>query len=302
VTVAGPLRSFFPRVGRAGVGILISSLLAACGGAGPTAPATGASPSSGLQAQVVATELVAGSQQRVPIGITDHNTPVTDATVHVRSFLLGSGNQAVFKGESDAPFKGEGLEGGGVYAAHLDLTPAGDWGLQITASRPSGARLSQQLAINVISKPVVPGVGQPAPPSNSPTVADHPDVSQIDTGDPPDDMHQLSIAQAIQQHRPTLVVFASPAFCTSRACGPEVKVVQSLEPTYKDRLTFIHIEIYTNFKPDPSKRTIAPTVTEWRLQSEPWIFLIDSRGIIQARFEGPTASDELKAALDKLLR
>jgi hypothetical protein len=275
--------------------------LAGCGQAASTAPSTGASGGNQLQAQIIASELVAGAKQRVPIGITDHNTPVNDATVHVRAFLLQSNNQAVLKSESEAPFKGEGLEGGGVYVAHLDLIPAGDWGLQISASRPNGAHASQQLAFNVIAHPVVPGVGQPAPPSNSPTVRDHPDVSTIDTGNPPDDMHQLSIAQAIQQHRPTLLIFASPAFCTSRACGPEVKVVQSLEPAYKSGLTFIHIEIYTNFKPDPAKRTIAPTVTEWRLQTEPWIFLIDSRGMIEDRFEGPTASDELKSAIDQLL-
>lgn len=275
--------------------------LAGCGQAASTAPSTGASGGNQLQAQIIASELVAGAKQRVPIGITDHNTPVNDATVHVRAFLLQSNNQAVLKSESDAPFKGEGLEGGGVYVAHLDLIPAGDWGLQISASRPNGAHASQQLAFNVIAHPVVPGVGQPAPPSNSPTVRDHPDVSTIDTGNPPDDMHQLSIAQAIQQHRPTLLIFASPAFCTSRACGPEVKVVQSLEPAYKSGLTFIHIEIYTNFKPDPAKRTIAPTVTEWHLQTEPWIFLIDSRGMIEDRFEGPTASDELKSAIDQLL-
>lgn len=286
---------------RLGVAVALAIVLAACGSSPSAAPKSGSGDGGQLQAQIIATELVAGPQQRIPIGITDHNTPVTDATVHVRAFLLQSGNQAVLKGESDAPFKGAGLEGGGVYVAHLDLVPAGDWGLQITASRPTGARVSQQLAFNAIANPVVPGVGQPAPRSNSPTVRDHPDVSTIDTGDPPDDMHQLSIAQAIEQHRPTLVVFASPAFCTSRACGPEVKVVQSLEPTYKDRLTFIHIEIYTNYKPDPSKRTIAPTVTEWRLQSEPWIFLIDGNGIIRARFEGPTATDELTAAVNQLL-
>jgi hypothetical protein len=278
-------------------------LLTACGAA--TSPDTGAGSHAGatsgsLQAQIVATELVAGPHQRIPIGVTDHNTPITDATVHVLAFIL-QGNNAVLKGEADAPFKGDGLQGGGVYVVHLDLMPAGDWGLEITASRPNGERLKQNLAFSVIAAPVVPGVGQAAPLSNIPTIRQQPDATYIDSGRPPDDMHQVSIAEAIQQHRPTLVVFASPAYCTSRACGPEVSAVQSLEPTYRSRLTFIHVEIYTNFKPDPSKRTIAPTVTEWRLQSEPWIFLIDSKGIIQARFEGPTAADEIKAAIDKLL-
>ena len=277
--------------------VVVALLLSSCGADAGTSPAA---TSSQLQAQVVATEIVVGDQQRVPIGITDHNTPVSDATVHVRSFVL-NGNTGVFKGESDAPFKGQGLEGGGTYIAHLTFDKAGDWGVEVTALRPNGAHLTVRLAMNVIALPVVPGVGQPAPATHNPTARDVADVETIDSGRPPDDMHQLSIADAIQQHRPALVVFATPAFCTSNTCGPEVKVVQSLEPAYRDRLAFIHVEIYRDFKPDPSKKQVAQAVVDWRLQSEPWIFLIDSKGIIQARFEGPTATDEVKAALDKLL-
>jgi hypothetical protein len=275
----------------------IALLLAACGAeAAPTQTVN----NSQLQAQVVASELVVGQNQRVPIGITDHNTPVNDATVHVRSFVL-SGNTGIFRGESDAPFKGEGLQGRGTYVAHLSFDKAGDWGVEVTASRPNGAHVTVRLPMNVLALPVVPGVGQPAPVTHNPTVRDVADVETIDSGRPPDDMHQLSIADAIQQHKPALVVFATPAFCLSNMCGPEVKVVQSLEPAYRDRLAFIHVEIYRDFKPDPSKKQLAQAVLDWRLQTEPWIFLIDSKGIIQARFEGPTATDEVKAALDQLL-
>jgi len=279
------------------VGAAVALMLSACGAEAAPTPAAS---SSQLQAQVVASELVVGNQQRVPIGMTDHNTPVNDATVHVRSFVL-NGNTAIFKGESDAPFKGEGLQGGGTYVAHLTFDKAGDWGVEVTASRPNGAHTTVRLAMNVLALPVVPGVGQPAPATHNPTTSDVADVETIDSGRPPDDMHQLSIADAIARHRSTLVVFASPAFCTSRICGPEVKVVQGLEPAYRDRLAFIHVEIYRDFKPDPSKKQVAQAVIDWRLQTEPWIFLIDSKGIIQARFEGPTASDEVKAAIDQLL-
>jgi hypothetical protein len=282
-------------VKRAAGALAVLLLLAGCGTATGTADAQ---PTSDLQALNVASELVVGPA-RVPIGILAHNTPVTDASVHVRAFFVGSGDP-VFKGESDAPFKGEGLEGAGTYVAHLTFDKAGNWRLDITASRPNGAHGVMQVPVNVIANPIVPGVGQPAPRSNNPTATEV-DVSLIDTGQPPDDMHQVSIAQAIAQQRPTLVVFASPAFCTSQTCGPEVKVVQALEPTYKDRLTFIHIEIYQNYKPDPTKRQPAKTVVEWRLQSEPWIFLIDARGIIRSRFEGAAGADEVKAAVDQFL-
>jgi len=282
-------------VRKSALALLALVLLSACGGGTGSAGAT-----NPLTAQSIASELVVG-QQRVPIGILDHNTPVTDATVHVRSFYVGSG-APVAKGESAAPFKGEGLGGAGIYAAELNFDKPGNWRLDVTASRPNGDHVVLQVPISVLANPIVPGVGQPAPRSNNPTAATVSDVSLIDTGQPPDDMHELSIAQAIADHKPTLVVFASPAFCTSQLCGPEVKVVQSLEPAYEDRVAFIHVEIYTNYKPDPSKRQVAPTVTEWRLQTEPWIFLIDSGGIIRTRIEGAAGADEVKAALDQLLK
>ncbi|HYM49172.1 MAG TPA: hypothetical protein VET65_01240, partial [Candidatus Limnocylindrales bacterium] len=231
-------------------------------------------PTPSLQAVIVSSEVLVGQHQRLPIGILDHNTPVTDATVHVRVFYLGNGG-ATQKGEFDAPFKGGGLNGAGVYVADPTFDVAGAWRVDVTALRPDGEHGVTSVPFTVVASAVVPAPGQPAPRTHNQTAADVPDVSYIDSGTPPDDMHQISIADAIAQHRPTLVIFASPAFCTSRICGPEVDVVKSLEPDYQGKLTFIHVEVYANIKPDPAKRTLAQPVIDWRLQSEPWVFLID---------------------------
>ena len=263
----------------------------------PAAPA--ASPSPALQAQVVASQLTVGLD-RVPIGIVDHTTPVTDATVHVRAYDL-TGATGQLKSEADAPFRGDGLEGVGLYVAHLQLDTPGRWLAAITVQRPGGTPVDLPVPFQVLVAATVPAVGQPAPRSHNQTTKDVPDVSYIDSGNPPDDMHSISIADAIAQHRPTLVVFATPAFCVSATCGPQVHAVQMLEPAYKDRLTFIHVEIYRDFKPDPSKRQLTQTVVEWNFQTEPWVFLIDSHGIINAAFEAATATDELKQAVDQLL-
>jgi hypothetical protein len=251
-----------------------------------------------MQAQVVASQLTVGLD-RVPIGIVDHNTPVMDATVHVRAFDMA--NPAQPKAEADAPFRGDGLEGLGLYVAQLRLDAAGPWLAQVIVRRPGVSAVSLPAPFHVLTAATVPAVGQPAPRSHNPTAKDVPDVSYIDSGSPPDDMHTISIADAIAQQRPTLVVFATPAFCESATCGPQVHAVQMLEPAYRDRLTFIHVEIYRDFKPDPAKRQLTQTVLEWHLQTEPWVFLIDSRGIIYAVFEATTATDELKQAIDQML-
>src|SRR5207247_8648070 len=59
-------------------------LVGACGS--QAAPGTGGP--SQLQAQVVASELVVGTQQRVPIRSLDHNTPTNHARVPVRALPL----------------------------------------------------------------------------------------------------------------------------------------------------------------------------------------------------------------------
>src|SRR5437899_10033190 len=97
--------------------------------------------------------------------------------------------------------------------------------------------------------------------------------------------------------KPQVIVFATPKYCTSRVCGPVVDVVRTLIPTYGDRVVFIHEEIWET----GSVGKFSPTVEEWNLRSEPWIFVVDGGGIVRARFEGLTTRRELEAALRLVL-
>jgi len=277
--------------------VLLGVLTGACTTvAAPTARASDAPPA--LQAVLIASELAVG-EQRVPIGILEHNTPVNDTAVHLRAYRQSPTDPLL--SEADAPFKGEGLLGQGAYVAYLKFATSGRWLIEVSARRAGRPAVTTGLAVNVLPRPSGLTVGDAAPQSRNPTVRDVADVRDIDSGNPPNDMHDVSIAEAIANHQPSLVVFATPAFCTSAMCGPEVHAVQSLEPNYRDRITFIHIEIYRDYRPDPAKRRFTETVQEWRLQSEPWVFLIDARGTIRAAFEGPTAADEIRVAVDRML-
>lgn len=280
---------------------LIPIVVGACApSTGVNAPAPGTSQDrpSGLQAVLVTSQVLVG-RQRLAIGVLDRNTPINDARVRVRVYRASPTDPLA--NEADALFKGDGLQGAGAYVAYLTFGGTGSWIAEVTAQRAAAQASTTLLQVNVVARGPVPAPGQHAPQSNNPTRRDVPDLSYIDTGVPPDDMHELSIAEAIAQQRPALIVFATPAFCTSRMCGPEVYAVQQLEPGYRDRIVFIHVEIYQDFKSDPSKMILTPTVLEWHLQTEPWVFLIDANGIVRYAFEGPTASDELRAALDAML-
>ena len=70
-----------------------------------------------------------------------------------------------------------------------------------------------------------------------------------------------------------------------------------LLPVYSGRVAFIHQEIWQ----DATAHRPFPTVAEWRLSSEPWVFIVDAEGIIRAKFEGLITVRELQVALEPLL-
>jgi hypothetical protein len=113
-------------------------------------------------------------------------------------------------------------------------------------------------------------------------------------------MHTSTIADAIAAGRPALVLFAVPGYCESRLCGPELEIMRKLYPLYRERVEFIHVEFYKD--PGSPERVPVDTVREWNLRSEPWFFLIDSKGSIAAKFEGPVSLQELDEALKAVAR
>jgi hypothetical protein len=42
-------------------------------------------------------------------------------------------------------------------------------------------------------------------------------------------------------------------------------------------------------------------VEEWRLDTEPWVFLVDGKGIIRAKFEGLVTAREIEGTLQQIL-
>jgi hypothetical protein len=186
----------------------------------------------------------------------------------------------------------------GLYVAQLSFARAGGWGVELLVRQADGSFEPVRFAVTVHETAATPAVGSAAPRSRNLIARDVKDLRQIDTSPRPDPrLHQVRIADAITQGKPQLIVFATPQFCTSRMCGPVVDIMRSLLPTYGKRVAFTHQEIWQDFA---SKRAFS-TVDEWRLQSEPWIFVVDGQGIIRAKFEGLVTERELEVALQQML-
>jgi hypothetical protein len=193
---------------------------------------------------------------------------------------------------------GDATDVQGIYVAQVTFSRPGAWGLEILGRAGDGPTESARLSVSAAATSRTPMIGTPAPRSRNLVGGDVSDLKQIDSSEPPDPrLHRTRIADAIAQGKPQVIVFATPRYCTSRVCGPVVDVVRTLIPVYGDRVAFIHQEIWES----GSLQKRPPTVEEWNLRSEPWIFVVDGRGIVRARFEGLTTRRELEAALRLVL-
>jgi hypothetical protein len=142
--------------------------------------------------------------------------------------------------------------------------------------------------------PKIPQVGQKAPVIHTPTAADvGGDMSKIDTRVPPDQMHKVDFAGVVGK-KPIVLVFATPALCQSRVCGPVVDVAQQVADAYGDKADFIHMEIW---KDNDLSKGPRPQVQAYHLETEPWTFLIDRNGIVRDRIEGAFGVSELEEAM-----
>ena len=104
---------------------------------------------------------------------------------------------------------------------------------------------------------------------------------------------------------PTVAVMASPAFCISAVCGPQVEVLSELKDEFAGQANFIHVDFYDNpaeIQGDLARAVVSPTVREWNLPSPEWTFIIDQDGAIADRFEGFAALEELRQSLLATLR
>jgi hypothetical protein len=271
-----------------------------------------------LQPLITTAELIVG-QNRFAFGLAKQGELIERADVLVRVFEL-QGTEAHLTAETNAPFRplanpvaeekvhrhadgslhvhdaATGVRG--VYVAQLTFTRSGKWGIELLARHPDGSSETARLTVVVRETSTTPAVGSPAPRSRNLIASDVKDLRQISTSERPDPrLHQTRIADAIAMGKPQLIVFATPQFCTSRMCGPVVDIVRTLLPTYGKRVVFTHQEIWQDF----ATKKVFSTIEEWRLESEPWIFIVDGQGMIRARFEGLVTARELETALQNVL-
>jgi hypothetical protein len=185
-----------------------------------------------------------------------------------------------------------------IYATNVPVPSPGTYTI-LTLTQTSKGVIGAPGEIAVAASSPIPGVGQRPPAIETDTPASvHGHTALLTTRVPPDDMHAVSFNQVLGQ-RPIALLFSTPQLCLSRVCGPVTDIAVQLEQQYRNRITFIHQEVYVDNQPSKGLR---PQLKAFHLQTEPWLFTVNRRGIIAARLEGSFGLNEVRRALEAALQ
>lgn len=223
-----------------------------------------------------------------------------DGTAVRGPFVARSESLAVRPQYQAVSTKADPDAGTSVYVAQVSFPP-GSGKYRVSAIADLDGRLisTSSFGANVTAggdgEP--PRVGDRAPKVHTPTLDEVAgDAERISTRNPPaKDLLKTDLADVLGK-KPVLLVFATPALCASRVCGPVVDILEQTRARYgKDDVAFIHNEIYRENRVDQGLR---PEPARFRLPTEPWLFVIGRDGRVVQRIEGAFSADEAEKALE----
>jgi hypothetical protein len=200
--------------------------------------------------------------------------------------------------EADATFTWVVPGAVGLYLAEVPFDRAGTW--QIDFAISTGEE-TEPFLVDIKAEPTTTAIGELAPRVETPTVPDAPIEDLTTDPDPLVSLYEVSLDAAMSNGRKTVVIFATPAFCTSAACGPMLAQTKAMSTEYPD-VDFLHIEVYGGFNEPgfaPDVDHLVPAVVAFGLQTEPWVFVTDESGVVTGRFDGVLGNGEIETLLDQ---
>jgi hypothetical protein len=192
----------------------------------------------------------------------------------------------------------------GVYVANATFREAGVWGAEFKTAASGGSAETIRMTFNVQPSTTMIRVGDKAPPSKTPTG----DPAKISTDSHPEPaFYTTSVDAALAAHKPFVLAFATPKFCTSGQCGPTLDRLKPFVARYPT-VTFINVEPYVlkdeggQLQPVLTQNNLTPAqpTIDWGLLSEPWIYVVDRDGIVRGSFGLIFGDAELGAAIDQV--
>ncbi len=257
-----------------------------------------------LTVALVPSEMVVGPN-RFAVGLLDEQgNLIHDADVHFHYYDLRDPNKAVYESDADAARvqSPDGLTT--IYTHERDFTIAGLWGVEVEAKLPGGGAAKQRIGVEIVEDSATLSPGDEAPYLRTKVLRDvGMDAGQLTSAkEPIPALHEQSLDGALDNDKPTLLLFATPAFCETRFCGPAYEIVGELQEAYAEELNFVYVEVFDGL-PDPgvSGFQASPGAEAFGIQSEPWVYFIDNQGTIVYRLEGLFTGEEIEQQLQNRL-
>lgn len=298
--------------------VLVAGLLGACSPASTPAPSVArasAAPSTGGSGQAAIVPIPINQEfgvgdNRVVFTLTD-STGQKQVAGPDRTLSIGYHGPA---GETVAPkpqtfiWAIEGLNG--VYVGHVNFASAGKWTADFTTAAPGSPSVTTTFRFDVQARTQVVAPGDPAPSVDTPTLAGvGGDVAKISTDPKPvARFYDTSEAAALAAHKPFVLVFATPKFCQSATCGPTLDKLKPVAAAHPE-MTFINVEPYQlkdvggQLQPvldaQGGLQTVPATVA-FKLQTEPYVFVVGADGKVSSSFELIFSPDEIEAAIKQV--
>ena len=276
-------------------------LAVACGGSEVIVPPTEEFGGPEYAAVVITSDMALG-RERLAFGVlTRDGGPLRAETATVRTYYLPDNSD---EREARQTLTAEFLAWptvAGVFVAYPEFDVAGSWELEAELTTPDGTDVAAKSAFPVKETSATPAIGDPAPASVTSKASDVEDLSHITTaGEPDPGLYALSIHEAVAEAKPFVVLFATPAYCVSFTCGPQVQELSGLREKFDGRANFIHVEVFKDPHLIEGGRPtggLVDSVEEWGLPTEPWTFVVADDGIVQAKFEQYTPPSVIEDAL-----
>lgn len=267
------------------LGGILAAVLVACG--------------SGVDAQPV----VASNQASIGVGDQRVLLAVTDSETN--EYLASQEDEitATLRDRIGSPlgsYQGEFVwmvpDVRGLYRFEMEFPGPGTF--QITLDSAMFGEMGP-IGVTAAEDPPMVNAGEQAPLSDTRTTGEHPIEAITTDPDPDPSFYEMTVAEAIDDG-PSVIVFGTPAWCTTQTCGPLLDQVKALSSDFPD-LNYVHVEVYENIDAESFDDLIlVPSVGEWRLPSEPWVFVVDDQGVVSEAFEGVASDEELSSAFESV--
>ncbi len=185
-----------------------------------------------------------------------------------------------------------------IYAAQLPLPHKGVYTILSLTRTPTGL-VGAPGQVAVAASSPIPAVGSRPPAIATDTAASvNGNTALLTTRTPPENMHSVSFNSVLGQ-KPVALLFSTPQLCISKVCGPVTDIAVQLQQQFGNRITFIHQEVYVANQPSKGLR---PQLKAFHLETEPWLFTVNRKGVIAARLEGSFGRNAMTQAIEAALK